>query len=133
MSSLEKYAWFNIAVIVATGVLFGIVLHLAGFLPATGCFGLSGFFAMSYRIKREKADERERAILSRAVMVAHGIFWVVFVGASMLPWYLHRGGNVTVSSETFPVLVFMGWMLIVLVKSVSIVVLCKTGIRNAEL
>jgi hypothetical protein len=139
MSRLEKHAWFNIGVVVVTCALFAVAAPYAGILPASASFGLCGLWGLAPYLFYPKGnmgaalDERERAITRRAWTTGHAMFWLLFVCAFMLTWFLHSGEDVTVPADTLPLMVIAGWMLVVLVTSLAMLVLCRTGLRHAAL
>ncbi|MDD5705762.1 MAG: hypothetical protein PHR35_07535 [Kiritimatiellae bacterium] len=138
MSRLEKHAWFNIGVFAVACALFALARPYVGVLPATGCFGLCGLWGFGPHVFYRKGkmgpslDERESAIMRRAWQAGHGVFWLLFVSSFMLAWSFHRNGNVTVPAEYLPLMVFAAMILVVLVQSLAMLILCKTGLKNAE-
>lgn len=86
MSAMQKFAWFNLAVIALTLVA---VLTLLPFLGhrTLGNFGFLGFLGLGPLFFRKKPgrvlmDERDRLIQLRSFMLAYGLFWVFFVLAA---------------------------------------------------
>lgn len=111
MRSLQKYAWFNLSVtgatiLVTVAAVAGIGysagwdkaragLGLLGFL---GILGFGGYFLRQNKQSAQPAlDEREREILAKATATGFGLFWVVFVLASIGAWAaLGAGGCIPV-------------------------------------
>ncbi len=139
MSRLEKHAWFNLGVFAVACVLFALAYPHIGVLPAIGCFGLCGLWGLASFLFYPKGkmsavlDEREKAITRRAWQAGHGIFWLLFVGSFMFAWHFHRGGNIAVSADILPAIVGGAFVLVVLVQSIAMLVLCRMGLRHAEL
>ena len=87
MSAVQKFAWFNLAVIAMTLVA---VLSLLPFLGkgALGGFGLIGVLGFGPLFFRKKPgqvvnDERDQLIQARSWILAYSLFWVVFVLAAV--------------------------------------------------
>src|SRR5262245_37680240 len=88
MSALQKYAWFNLTVIVTT-LIAGLVLAPILGKGALGCFGILGLIGLGPFFLRSKdghivADERDLEIQRRSLVLAYSLFWVLFVLAAVL-------------------------------------------------
>src|SRR5688572_6347881 len=88
MSPMQKFAWFNLAVIVVT---LAVILSLFPFLGARalgglGFLGLIGFSPLFFRGQPGKVvtDERDQLIQQRSWILAYAVFWVVFVLAAVV-------------------------------------------------
>ena len=132
MSRQERHAWFNLGVLALAGSLFAFVAPHVGLLPATGCFGLVGFCGLGGRFYRKsKMDERELKIQRMAWAWAHGVFWLLFVGVTMITWWRHQGGTITLSANNLPPLLVGGGMItVILVESIAMLVLCRRGVLH---
>src|SRR4051794_7130148 len=83
MSRMQKFAWFNLSVIVVTLL---VVFSLMPFLGhrALGGLGFLGFIGFSPLFFRKSAgqvvtDERDQQIQWRAWIVAYSLYWVIYV------------------------------------------------------
>ncbi len=141
MNRMQKIAWFNLIVVsLALGLsiaAFGAAYFIFG-LPANraaggfGLIGLMGFAGLNpFMFRKEKSkvqfDERDTAIQRKAGIVAYSIFWVLFVAAAMVPWFI-IGPNGTITTNYLPWMVFGGMFVVMLVQ--SIVTLNEYGWRG---
>ncbi|MFH0908213.1 MAG: hypothetical protein V1929_05585 [bacterium] len=139
MSRLEKHAWFNIAVFAAACVLFAIAYPRIGLLPATGCIGLCGLWGLTPRLFYPKGnlyaflDEREQVIMRRSLQNGHAVFWALYFLSGMLAWTLHRGSDITIPADALIPLVVGSLIVVEVVRSISVLILSKTGLNHAEL
>jgi hypothetical protein len=125
MTAVQKHAWFNLAVVVASVI---VVLALTPFKGrgALGGFGLLGLLGLGPLFFRRKGggvvlDERDQEISRRSLLVAYTVFWLVFVAACVsLPALYGWGGSVPVVVAQSSV--FVAWMLVVGVSSVATLV-----------
>jgi hypothetical protein len=87
MSPLQKFAWFNLSVIVISLVLVLSLMPLMGYasLGGLGCLGALGLGPFFFRKKPGQVllDERDNLIQGRSLIVAYSLFWVVFVIAAV--------------------------------------------------
>jgi hypothetical protein len=110
----------------------------SGIQPATGTFGLLGLWGFARYLFYPKGkmseilDEREMGIIRQAKATAFGVFWVFFIGSSMITWSLHSDGNITVPAYILPLIVLSAGILVVFVLSVTMLVLSRIGIKHAE-
>lgn len=83
MSALQKFAWFNLAVIaLALVVVLALVPLLGrGALGGLGVLGFLGFGPFFFRKKPGQVltDERDQLIQRRSIVLGYSVFWVVFV------------------------------------------------------
>src|SRR5437764_14899493 len=83
MSQMQKFAWFNLAVIAWTLVLVFSLLPFLGYraMGGLGCLGLIGFGPLFFRKKPGQVliDERDQLIQWRSWIFAYALFWVIFV------------------------------------------------------
>jgi hypothetical protein len=141
MNRMQKIAWFNLIVVsLALGLsvaAFGVAYFIFG-LPANraaggfGLIGIMGFSGLSpvlFRKDKSKVqfDERDTAIQRKSVSTAYALFWVLFVAAAMIPWFV-IGPNGTITTNYLPWMVFGGMFFVMLVQ--SIVTLNEYGWRN---
>ena len=143
MNRFQKIAWFNLIVIslalglsiAAFGVaylIFGLpICRAAGGFGFMGIMGFCGLSPVLFRKDKSKVqfDERDSAINRKAVLVAYSIFWVLFVAAAMIPWFI-IGPNGTITTNYLPWMVFGGMCVVMLLQ--SIVTLNEYGWRVKE-
>jgi hypothetical protein len=135
MSPMQKFAWFNLAVIALT--LLG-VFSLLPFLGhramgGLGCLGLIGFGPLFFRKKPGKVltDERDHLIQGRSVILAYALFWVVFVLAAALLSAMIYGQDGAVPVSVIQISVFWCFMFFYAVMSTAILVQYAGGSRDA--
>jgi hypothetical protein len=131
MNRAQKTARFNLIVILTALVLSTIavsVLYFVVGLPMRRAFagfgfigicGLMGLSPLLYKKERDKVrfDERDLMILRNASLVAYSIFWVLFVLAAMIPFFV-LGPKGMVPVEYLAAMVFGGMIIVFLVQSV---------------
>jgi hypothetical protein len=142
--SQQKAAWFELIVIGGTLVLYGAAVPALSWwfhrplaqtaLPALGIFGLSGltgFETLFYRSPRDPArrtqpvmDERDWQLSRRAWTAGMISFWLFFYIAGIGTWaylYFLRGLEwVTVPIALFPGMIFAGFAIFMLARSLTI-------------
>jgi hypothetical protein len=143
MNRMQKMAWFNLIVIsLALGLsvaAFSIGYFIFG-APArqaaagSGFIGIMGFSGLSpilFRKDKSKVqyDERDTAIQRKSVIIAYSIFWVLFVAAAMIPWFI-LGPNGTITTNYLPWMVFGGMFTVMLLQ--SIVTLSEYGWKGKD-
>src|SRR6186713_3106421 len=130
MSAMQKFAWFNLAVIALTLVA---VLSLLPFL-GKGALGLIGFGPLFFRKKPGQVltDERDQLIQRRSWVLAYSLFWVAFVLAAVVlsPWKYGAEGAVPVPIVQLSVAV--GFLFVYAVASIAILVQYAGGSSHAE-
>jgi len=141
MNRQQKIAWFTLVVVllalglsvIAFGIgyfIFGVSAHQAtsgfAFMGVMGLLGLTPFLFQKDKNKVQ-ADERDTAIQRKAVGFAYAIFWVLFVAAAMIPWFI-IGPNGTITTNYLPWMVFGGMFTVMLLQ--SIVTLNEYGWRT---
>jgi hypothetical protein len=135
MSALQKFAWFNLAVIVLTFVaVLALVPFLGkGALGGFGFMGLTGLGVLFFRKRPGKVliDERDTLILRRSWIAAYALFWVVFVLAAGLLSPLVYGQDGVVPVLVVQYSVFCGFMLVYALVSVAILLQYAGGSSNA--
>lgn len=143
MNRMQKIAWFNLIVILlALG--FSVIAFSIGYFifgaPARqaaagfgfiGIMGFSGLSPVLFRKDKSKVqfDKHDTAIQRKAVGFAYAIFWVLFVAAAMIPWFI-IGPNGTITTNYLPWMVFGGMFVVMLLQ--SIVTLNEYGWRAKE-
>jgi hypothetical protein len=143
MNRQQKIAWFNLIVVSLALVLsvfaFSIGYFIFG-LPAIravagfgfiGIMGFSGFSPVLFRKDKDKVqfDERDTAIQRKSNVVAYSVFWVLFVAAAMVPWFI-IGPYGTITTNYLPWMVFGGMCVVMLLQ--SIVTLNEYGWRAKD-
>jgi hypothetical protein len=115
MNRQQKIAWFNLIVVllalglsVAAFAIFHFVLGLpvnraASGFAFIGIMGFSGLSPVFFRKDKSKVqfDERDTAIQRKAVGLSYAIFWVLFIAAAMIPWFV-IGPNGTITTNYLP-------------------------------
>ncbi|MGA2172152.1 MAG: hypothetical protein ABSG82_03950 [Sedimentisphaerales bacterium] len=141
MNRFQKIAWFNLIVAlsalglsVAAFAVFRFVLGLpvnravSGF-AFIGIMGFSGLSPVLFKKDKNKVqfDERDTTIQRKAAGFAYSIFWLLFVAAAMVPWFI-IGPNGTITTNYLPWMVFGGMLVVMLVQ--SLVTLKEYGWRG---
>src|SRR5581483_7017364 len=124
MSALQKYAWFNLIVIVLALVAMLSLLPFLGkgALGGSGILGLLGFGALFFRKKPGQVltDERDQFIHRRSFVLAYSIFWVVFVLVAVFVSAAVYGQDGDVPVWVVQSSVFFAFMLVQAVASIAI-------------
>ena len=135
MSALQKFAWFNLAVIALTLVaILSLLPFLAkGALGGFGFLGLMGFGPLFFRRKPGQVltDERDHLIQRRATVLAYGLFWVVFVLVAVVLSAVVYGEDGAVPVSVVRMSVFWAFMLVYALASIAILVQYAGGSRDA--
>jgi len=135
MSAVQKFAWFNLAVIALTlvAVLSLLPFMGKGALGGSGFLGLLGFGPLFFRKRPGQvvADERDQLIQLRSWIVAYALFWVVFVLAAALLAPLVYGQQGAVPVWVVQISLFCGLMLLYALGSIAILVQYAGGTKNA--
>src|SRR6266478_5149157 len=136
MSRMQKFAWFNLAVIALTLVFVGSLLPFLGFraMGGLGCLGLIGFGPLFFRKKPGQVvtDERDHLIQWRAWIFAYALFWVVFVLVAVVLSALIYGEDGVVPVSVVRISVFWAFMLVYALASTAILVQYTGGSKDAE-
>jgi hypothetical protein len=141
MNRQQKIAWFTLIVATLSLGLSVITFCIGYFIfgaPARqaaagfgfiGIMGLIGLTPVLFRKDKDKvqADERDLVILRKATVIAYSIFWVLFVAAAMVPWFI-IGPFGTIPVNYLPWMVFGGMFVVMFVQ--SIVILSEYGWRG---
>jgi len=136
MSALQKYAWFNLAVVALTVVTVLLLFPLMGkgALGGLGWLGLTGLGPFFFRGKPGQVvtDERDQQIQRRSWVLAYALFWVAFVLAAALVAPLAYGYDGAVPVWVVQVSVFGGYMFVCALASVAILVQYAGGSGDAQ-
>jgi uncharacterized membrane protein len=140
MSVQEKQAWYMLAVIGLTGLVYGALGLAVGFHTWTaGALGLLGFVGLAPLIGvRDRlrgqviCDERDGLIARRAGNAAFGVFWLAFVTGMMAPFFLKGPeATITIPVADLALAVCGAGVLVYTVQSVAVVIQYRTG-RHGE-
>jgi hypothetical protein len=90
MGAYQRNAWFNLGVVLLSVALVVGLSTAIGWLRAQGGFGvlgLLGFGPLFFRKRggRVVADERDREIQRRSLILGYSVFWLAFVAACVSP------------------------------------------------
>ena len=135
MSAMQKWAWFNLAVIALTLVAVLSLLPFLGkgALGGFGFLGLTGFGPLFFRRKPGQVltDERDQLIQRRSWVLAYSLFWVAFVLAAVVLSAVVYGQEGAVPVWVVQSSVFCGFMLVYALASIAILVQYAGGSRDA--
>ena len=140
MNQAQKEAWFGLfmgvpLILIPGGVLVFIsydrgasfaplfmLLYLASmsFLP-----WLFSLFACRNK-KRVTYDERDRLIEKRAALLSYFFFWLYFVLALIIPWWV-AGAEGSVPVITLPIILIGGLSIFVFIRSLMTLILYGWG------
>jgi hypothetical protein len=136
MSAIQKFAWFNLAVIALTLLA---VLALLPFLGkgALGAFGFLGLIGLGPLFFRKRpgqvvVDERDQIIQLRSWVLAYSLFWVVFVLTAVLISQLVYGQEGAVPVTVVQISVGCFFMLVYALASIAVLVQYTGGAKDAE-
>lgn len=135
MSPLQKFAWFNLAVIGFTLFLIGLLFPFLGYraMGALGCLGVTGLSPLFFRGQPGKVltDERDLLIQQRSWILAYALFWLVFVLTAVVLSAMVYGQDGFVPVGVVQVSVAWGFMFVYAVASIAILVQYARGSRDA--
>ena len=136
MSRMQKFAWFNLAVIaLALLVVFSLV-PLLGFkaMGGFGFLGLLGFGPAFFRTKPGQVlmDERDLLIQARSWVFAYAVFWVIFVLAAVVLSALVYGQDGSVPVTIVQISTFWAVTLVYALASIAILVQYAGGASDAK-
>jgi hypothetical protein len=133
---MQKYAWFNLAVIGWTIVVVLALIPVLGkgALGGSGFLGLLGFGYLFFRKKPGKVltDERDQLIQLRSAILAYAILWIAYVLAAVLLSPLIYGQDGVVPVWVVQISAFGGFILVYAVMSIAILVQYAGGTKDAE-
>ena len=137
-TALQKFAWYNLIVVLGAFTLTGITYVLIYFLLGAGLaklsfvfLGLMGFLGSSEKYFKKKADdtgvvmdERDKQIMLESSLIGFRATYLYWVAAGMLTWiivWVIRGSTV-VGVHTIPLLVGGSCLVLFLSMSFSILI-----------
>jgi hypothetical protein len=137
MSALQKFAWFNLAVIALTLLLVVVLMPFLGHRATggLGCLGLLGLgpvFMLRRKAGQAVMDERDQLIQRQAWVLAYSLFWVVFVLAAVFLSAFIYGQQGAVPVSVVQMSVAWGFMLIYALVSIAVLVQYAGGARDAR-
>jgi hypothetical protein len=121
MNRAQKIAWFTL-ITLATALGLSLAAFCVGYFVlgvpprvAAGGFGFMGLAGLLGLIpvlfRKDKAkvqcDERDLMTQRNAAVAAYATFWVLFVAAAMIPWFV-TGPNGTITVSYLPWMVLIG-------------------------
>jgi membrane protein YdbS with pleckstrin-like domain len=130
MNKAQKAAWFTL-IVLATAWGLSLAAFCMGYfvvgVPAKraaagfgfmGLLGLLGLIPILFRKDRDKVqcDERDMMIQRNAGLAAYATFWVLFVAATMIPWFV-KGPGGTITVNYLPWMVLGGFCAVMLVQA----------------
>ncbi len=125
MVAEQKRAWLAVISGAVCVVLFAVLTPFFGAAVAMSAFALFAVNGLAGLIGRgEKIDERDRSIALRATLGGAMASYLTFVGALMGVWtvvYLLHGDS-QVSVYVLPNIVFLGLLVLWIVRAVAILV-----------
>jgi hypothetical protein len=135
MSALQKFAWFNLAVIALTLVATLLLLRFLG-KGALGAFGFIGLIVLSPLFFRRRPgqvlDERDVLIAKRSWIAAYSVFWVVFVLAAVFLSAVVYGWDGAVPVVVVQLSVVPAFVLVYALASIAILIQYAGGSKDAE-
>lgn len=136
MSPMQKFAWFNLAVIALTLIVIVSLFPFLGYraMGGLGCLGFIGFTPLLFRKKPGQVltDERDLMIQRRSWILAYALFWLVFVFAAVVLSAAVYGQDGVVPVSVVQMSVAWGFMFVYAVASIAILVQYAGGARDAE-
>jgi len=132
MNRWQRIARFNLTVTLtalglsagAVGLLYYVIglpiQHALAGLAFVGIVGLTGLSAVLYKNDPGGVsfDERDLVIQRKASLAAFATFWLLFVLAAMIPFFV-LGPKGTISVLYLPAMVFAGMITTTLVQSIT--------------
>src|SRR3954451_20330237 len=122
MTPAQKHAWYSLAVVATCLAVLAASVEALGPVRAQGAFGVMGLLGLGRSFFRKRpggvvTDERDEEIRRRATLIAHVVFWVVFILAGVAcPFLYGPAGAVPVL-----VVVYGLWLSFCLVVTVAAV------------
>jgi hypothetical protein len=133
---MQKFAWFNLAVIALTLLVVFSLLPFLGYraMGGLGCLGLIGFGPLFFRKKPGQVvnDERDNLIQWRSWFLAYIVFWVVFVLFAVVVSAVVYGEDGVVPVDVVRISVFWAFMLVYALASIAMLVQYAGGSRDAK-
>ncbi len=129
----EKFAIFNLSLVVTGILLFILIWQIGGIKSAPAGFAVFGFVGFGHMIFLRKknsseviADERDNAIKLKSGSGGYSIALMYFIITPIVIYYTHSETGV-VSVEYFPIFVWIGWAIYVLASSSITLVQYRRG------
>ena len=129
----EKLAIFNLSILAIGIILFFLFFQTRGIGRSSTSFGILGFLWVGNLLFLRKKtpsevieDERDASIKLISLKGALSFVFGYFVITSLAIYYSHHEAGV-VSIEYFPVFVWVGWALLVLVSSIITLIQYRRG------
>jgi hypothetical protein len=136
MSPMQRFAWFNLAVIALTMLVVFSLLPFMGYraMGGLGCLGLIGFGPYFFRKRAGQvvADERDALIQQRSWVLAYALFWVVFVLVAVFLSAVVYGWDGAIPVSVVQLSVAWGFMLVYALASIAILVQYAGGAKDGE-
>lgn len=125
MCQTQKEALFNLVIVASatTTVLLLYPILGRGALGGLGLLGLLGLAPIFYCKRRGQvvADERDNLIRIRSMILAYSIFWVAFVGSTVLSFVVY-GFDGAVPVPVIANAVWIGFILFIGVQAIATLV-----------
>jgi len=136
MTRMQKFAWFNLGVIVLTLLVVFSLLPVIGYraMGGLGFLGFIGFGPLFFRKTAGQivADERDLQIQWRAWIFAYALYWVIFVLVAVVLSAAVYGEDGAVPVPVVRMSVAWAFMLVYALASIAILVQYAGGARNVE-
>jgi hypothetical protein len=132
---MQKFAWFNLGVIVLTLLVIVSLLPFFGHkaMGGFGCLGLIGLGPLFFRKKPGQVitDERDLQIQWRAWIFAYALFWVAFVLVASVLSAAVYGEDGMVPVSIVRISVFWAFLFVYALASVAMLVQYARGTSDA--
>jgi hypothetical protein len=160
MGRHEKIAWYNLAVICTSVLLFLVIFFVMKdkrpielcFKVSSSAFGLLGFLGFGNTLFRKEGigkgfsgfsdpemDERDIEIRRKAAERAFSVFWALFVLTIMGVWMFYRWKHgtdgplmVSIDVSMLPLLLIPCFIIIVLVQAMSTIIQQRSSITEGN-
>ena len=143
MNKAQEEAWFGLFLGVPLILIPGGVLVFISYdrgMPLAPLFMLAYLASMSllpwlarlfaYRNKKQITyDERDRLIEKRAALISYFFFWLYFVIALIIPWWI-TGSEGSVPVIILPVILIGGLSIFVFIQSLTTIILYGRSDKN---
>jgi len=128
MVAQERLATFRLAVALLTLALFAALVPCVGAGRAQGAFGLLAVLAIEPFVFGPKRvggwDERDRAIHLRSLQISSTLVALLATAALWITYYAHQQAG-TISVALLPWAAWSGWIVFLLLQSMSVLVLYR--------
>jgi hypothetical protein len=136
MSRMQKFAWFNLAVIALTLLVVFSLVPFLGYraMGGLGFLGLMGVGPLFFRKKPGQVvtDERDHLIQWRSWIFAYAVFWVVLVLVAVGLSAAVYGEDGAVPVSVVRISVAWAFMLVYALASIAVLVQYVGGSSDAE-